>query len=96
MLGISLDELRRKRPAAIKDLLVDLARRELPCIVGEVYAEVVVNCLTCLDESNADFGDTSEFEDADGVTVGVRYTEKVRSTGANHATVYANAGSRFC
>ena len=33
--------------------------------------------MTCLDESNLDFGNRSEFEDEDGVLVGVRYIEKV-------------------
>lgn len=79
LLRMSMDELRRKRPAAIKDMLIDLARRDLSSIMGEVYEEVVVNCLTCLDEDNTDFGDASEFEDADGVSVGVRYIEKVCS-----------------
>ncbi|KAK5110491.1 hypothetical protein LTR85_001020 [Meristemomyces frigidus] len=77
LLGLSIEELRRKSPAAVKDLLVDLARRHLPSMMGGLYEEVVVNCLTCLDAGNVEFGDASEFEDSDGVTVGVRYIEKV-------------------
>jgi hypothetical protein len=46
--------------------------------MGDKYTDIVVTCLTCLDESNTDFGDDSEFEDADGVLIGVRYIEKVR------------------
>ena len=45
--------------------------------MGERYEEIVVNCLTCLDKDNADFGDQRDFEDADGVVVGARYIEKV-------------------
>jgi hypothetical protein len=45
--------------------------------MGERYEEIVVNCLTCLDQDNTDFGDQSDFEDMDGVVVGVRYIEKV-------------------
>jgi hypothetical protein len=57
--------------------IVSLARMHLPSRMGRIYEHVVVNCLTCLDESNLDFGNRSEFEDEDGVLVGVRYIEKV-------------------
>ncbi|KAF2488145.1 hypothetical protein BDY17DRAFT_245033, partial [Neohortaea acidophila] len=77
LLGYTRAELKIVRAAAVKDLLVDLARRRLPGVMGESYSEVVVNCLTCLDEDNVDFGDDSEFQDADGVAVGVRYIDKV-------------------
>lgn len=73
----SVEGLRRKKPDEIKNLLVTLARDRLPAVVGELYKQVVLNCLTCLDEDNADFGDRSEFEDADGVKVGVRFIERV-------------------
>ena len=46
--------------------------------MGEWYQEVVVNCLTSLDEDNVDLGDGGEFEGADGVAVGVGYIKKVR------------------
>ena len=45
--------------------------------MGDTYTEVVINCLTCLDEDNEDFGNPEEFEDEDGVQIGVRYIEKV-------------------
>ena len=61
----------------LKDHLVALAKRHLPKRIGERYCQVVVNCLTCLDKDNADFGDRSEFEDGDGVLIGVRYIQKV-------------------
>jgi hypothetical protein len=67
-----------KKALRVKDTLVDLARQRLPSRVGDKYTEVVVTCLTCLDDSNTDFGDNSEFEDADGVLIGVRFIEKVR------------------
>jgi len=38
---------------------------------------VINRQLTCLDQDNEDFGDDSEFQDEDGVLVGVRYIEKV-------------------
>lgn len=77
LLGQPLEKLRRQGPDQIKDLLVSLASHELARVVGDAYREVVVNCLTCLDEDNPDFGDDSEFKDADGVAVGVRYIGKV-------------------
>lgn len=45
--------------------------------MGTIYSEVVVTCLTCLDPENADFGNEDEFQDEDGILVGVRYIEKV-------------------
>ena len=66
-----------KIPPAIKKMLLDIAKRKLPGCMGDRYTEVVVTCLTCLDEDNPDFGDPSDFEDDDGVLVGVRYIEKV-------------------
>ncbi|KAL8993904.1 MAG: hypothetical protein Q9169_005995 [Polycauliona sp. 2 TL-2023] len=66
-----------KRPVQMKEHLVAFAQRDLPLRMGERYASVVVNCLTCLDEDNVDFGDQSEFEDRDGILVGVKYIEKI-------------------
>lgn len=75
-----------RHPSAIKNSLVALARDALPLKMGEKYAEVVVTCLTCLDEDNVSFGDESEFVDEDGILVGVRYIEKVSvfQDGNNH------------
>jgi hypothetical protein len=76
-LDISLQDPAFNKPILIKEHLVPLAERALPRQMGERYKEVVVNCLTCLDEDNRDFGDQTEFEDRDGVLIGVRYIEKV-------------------
>lgn len=61
----------------VKDHLVGLAQNQLPQKMGMRYAEVVVTCLTCLDRGNLDFGDEEEFQDEDGIIVGVRFIEKV-------------------
>ena len=45
----------------VKDALVEIAKTRLPCKVGDRYAHVVVNCLTCLDETNLDFGNSEDF-----------------------------------
>jgi hypothetical protein len=79
----------------VKDALVDIAKQRLPSRMGDRYTEIVVTCLTCLDKSNTDFGDDSEFEDADGVLIGVRYIEKVRYYIIILVTRYSHA-SRFC
>lgn len=76
-LAVTLESPEFKRPALMKDHLIALAKRELATRMGERYEKIVVNCLTCLDEDNADFGNQSEFEDPDGVLIGVKYIEKV-------------------
>jgi serine/threonine protein kinase len=80
VLGLSLEELQRKRPNAVKKHLETLTQQGLPSVTGELYSEVVMSCLSCLDEDNEDFGDIDGSEDADGILVGVRYIEKVCST----------------
>lgn len=61
----------------VKDRLVKLAQTELRECMGTRYSEIVETCLTCLDPGNS-FGDQQEFQDKDGIRVGVRYIEKVR------------------
>jgi len=68
-----------------KELLLSHARKELRQCMGTKYAEIVETCLTCLDPENADFGDETDFEDQDGIRVGVRYIEKVDSTAPDRA-----------
>ncbi|KAM0430448.1 hypothetical protein ACHAPT_005795 [Fusarium lateritium] len=60
-----------------QERLLFLARSSLPRAMGTKYAEIVQTCLTCLEPENGDFGDAREFQDRDGVRVGVRYIEKI-------------------
>jgi hypothetical protein len=60
-----------------KDHLVRLARMELAARMGDLYTDIVVACLTCLDADNAAFGPEEELQDEDGILVGVRYVEKI-------------------
>lgn len=76
-LGITSQSPEFRRPALMKEHLIALAKRDLAKRMGERYEKIVVNCLTCLDEDNQDFGNQSEFEDPDGVLIGVKYIEKV-------------------
>lgn len=68
---------KRKAAAEIKAILIEKALSHLPQIMGKIYAEVVVSCLTCIDRDSSLFKEASEFEDEDGIIVGVRYIEKV-------------------
>ncbi|KAL5335424.1 hypothetical protein BJX70DRAFT_390704 [Aspergillus crustosus] len=69
---IGLDDL-----PSIKTRLYALAVEHLPNKMGEIYTRVVLNCLTCTDEENEDFGDEMQFYDEDGVLIGVAYIEKI-------------------
>lgn len=77
LFGLSTDALRSAEPIDVKEHLISLAQVELLKRMGTKYTNIVVTCLTCLDEANTDFGDQSEFQDEDGILVGVRYIEKV-------------------
>ncbi|KAK0621043.1 hypothetical protein B0T14DRAFT_482229 [Immersiella caudata] len=78
------------RTAWVKDDLVQMARRLLPHRMGDIYAGVVVDCLTCLDEENEAFGalggtsaEGGDEKEPDGksggagITVGVRFVESI-------------------
>lgn len=68
---------KRKAAAEIKKLLVEKALTHLPQLMGKIYTDVVVSCLTCIDRDSHFFKEASDFEDDDGIIVGVRYIEKV-------------------
>jgi serine/threonine protein kinase len=61
----------------IKEHLVELAKNNLPSRLGDMYTEIVLACLNCLDPENEEFGSVKDLVDGDGVTVGVRFIEKV-------------------
>ncbi|KAJ6139565.1 hypothetical protein N7471_006051 [Penicillium samsonianum] len=68
---------KRKVAAGIKSTLIDLAESHFPRIVGRIYTDTVINCLTYLDSDSPIFQDGSEFEDEDGILVSLRYIEKI-------------------
>ncbi|KAH6983697.1 hypothetical protein BKA56DRAFT_584090, partial [Ilyonectria sp. MPI-CAGE-AT-0026] len=77
-LSLAKDRLQLKSPNILKEHLVTLSRSNiLRAKIGTKYSEVVEIYLTCLDEDNLDFSDEREFQDKDGVAVGLRYIEKV-------------------
>ena len=69
---------------SLKDQYTALAKKQLPSKMGEKYMNVVINCLSCMDRSNEDFGNESEFQDSDGILIGVKYIEKVCSIYEQH------------
>lgn len=60
----------------LKEYLVLSARTQLPQKMGDRYAEVVISCLTCLDESDDSFDDGWDM-DEDDIRLGVRFNEKI-------------------
>ncbi|KAI8717845.1 Protein kinase domain-containing protein [Fusarium sp. LHS14.1] len=80
VVGVSSDASHDETAAflltSVKDRFVKLAQTELRECMGTRYSEIVETCLTCLDPGN-NFGDQQEFQDKDGIRVGVRYIEKV-------------------
>jgi hypothetical protein len=58
---------------------VDLAKRDLPSRLGDMYTDIVLACLNCLDPGNEGFGSEKELADEDGIVVGLRFIEKVLS-----------------
>lgn len=84
LLGVSPDISKEMRAqflfTSAKDKFIKLSRTRLRKCMGTRYSDIVETCLTCLDPDNNGFGDESEFEDEDGILVGVRYIEKASAT----------------
>lgn len=65
------------RARVTHDKIINLAREELPAAMGDIYADVVISCLTCLDEAN-DFGKGEDVSAEDKIQIGVAFMNKVR------------------
>lgn len=74
---IHSDKDERGHAKSLKKRFTDLAAQRLPAQMGQIYTDVVLSCLKCLDRNNEAFGDQGDLEDEDGIEVGVRYIEKV-------------------
>lgn len=62
----------------IQTMLIDLAKAHLPRLVGQLFTQVVLTCLTCLDEDAVNmFGSERSLWDEDGTLVGVVFIEKI-------------------
>lgn len=60
----------------LKDYLVELAHTRLSPRMGDRYAQIVVSCLTCLDDDNEDFGSGVESDDF----IAAQFIEKILKT----------------
>ncbi len=80
-------------PDDIKAHFTVLAKERLPSAMGEKYTSVVVNCLTCMEPDNVDFGDEEEFEDEFGIGIGFKYIEKVSGLDQNEILITMHADS---
>jgi hypothetical protein len=81
-LGMSLSDIdfpqgRSATPLKLKEHLVVKARNELPPRLGDIYTDIVVACLTCMDPGNETFGNEQELMDEDGILIGVKFVEAV-------------------
>ena len=71
------DSMLLLKPGAWKAYLSKLARTQLPQYVGARYSEVVLRCLSSLDEESDDFPLDTDQADPEGIELGIRYIEKV-------------------
>ncbi|KAK4668979.1 uncharacterized protein QC764_700990 [Podospora pseudoanserina] len=62
----------------IKEDLVLLAKQTLPQRMGRLYTEIVVDCLTCLDDGNNEFGSSDVTHNKqDLIVVGIKFVERI-------------------
>lgn len=62
----------------IKEDLVLLAKQTLPQRMGRLYTEIVVDCLTCLDDGNNEFGSSDVTHNKqDLIMVGIKFVERI-------------------
>lgn len=75
--GLLRQSSHEKRAFDVKCRLIETAKKLLPGSMGNKYTNVVLSCLKCLDKEGNRFGDSSDFQDTDGILVGVRFIEDV-------------------
>ncbi|CAP65692.1 uncharacterized protein PODANS_7_990 [Podospora anserina S mat+] len=62
----------------IKEDLVLLTKQTLPQRMGRLYTEIVVDCLTCLDDGNNEFGSSDVTHNKqDLIVVGIKFVERI-------------------
>jgi hypothetical protein len=55
-----------------------MARRYFPSRMGDMYTEVVITCLECLDKEKGKFSDGIE-DGEDGIIIGTRFIQHIIS-----------------
>jgi hypothetical protein len=74
----TIERMRAGTAGEIKNIFIDMALENLPFAMGRVYTEVVLSCLTCLDQGASNmFANVRELYDEDGILVGVAFIEKI-------------------
>ncbi|KAL2823639.1 hypothetical protein BDW59DRAFT_173295 [Aspergillus cavernicola] len=76
-LAQTLDKFPDFREASTKEVFVGPSTDVWPYRMGDKYSQVVIDCLTCMERENRDFGDETDFQDEDGVLIAVKYIEKI-------------------
>jgi serine/threonine protein kinase len=67
-----------KSPEDIKKAFVDKAAKFIAPVFGDRYQDIVLMCLTCLDDGG--LKDIENTKDQDGITLGMAYIEKILTT----------------
>lgn len=62
------------KPIITDMILINMAKYYLPSQMGLAFANIVVNCLRCLNDS---FGDVKIFEDNNKQAVGIKFNEMI-------------------
>lgn len=63
-------------PEDLYKRLVGFATKEVARSMGSIMSELIVSCLTCIEDPKA-FGDRQVLEDQDGIVVGIAYIKRV-------------------
>lgn len=80
---LGIDEFLKPKPKAdtafkIKQNFIDLVKNHVPSKMGDIFTEVVLSCLTCLDKGAINMlKDEAELYDEQGILVGVEFIEKI-------------------
>lgn len=76
----------------LKERLQSIAMSELASTIGERYSNVVMSCLSCLDNGDVRFGDKDDFDDAHDILVSIRFMETVSTPMRSH--IWCQLGMR--
>lgn len=77
---LEMDDLSQGRVKArsVQQHFIRMAETLLPAKVGDIYTQVVLTCLTCLEEGRTNrFNEPKTFDDEEGLLVGVAFIEKI-------------------
>jgi serine/threonine protein kinase len=69
---------RLRSPEDIKKAFVDKAKNFVSLVFGDKYQDIVLMCLTCLDQGG--LKDIENAKDQDGITLGMAYIERILTT----------------